>query len=98
MGKKKKLRKVRERLPEGARALVVCVGKKCASRDESEALFERLQGRAEARGGGVIVARTKCLGVCEDGPIVATLPEGDYLESASDAEADRLLDRLFERD
>jgi (2Fe-2S) ferredoxin len=97
VGKKKKLRKARDRLPEGARAIVVCVGKKCAPRDESEGLFERLRRRAEARGGGVIVARAKCLGVCEGGPVVATLPEGEYLEGASAAEAERRLDRLLER-
>ncbi|HEU4408508.1 MAG TPA: hypothetical protein VFS43_24815 [Polyangiaceae bacterium] len=97
MSKKKKLRKARECLPEGARAVVVCVGKKCAPRDESESLFERLRRRAEARGGAVLVARAKCLGVCEGGPVVATLPEGEFVEGASDAEAERLLDRLFER-
>lgn len=98
MGKKKKLRKVSERLPAGARALVVCAGKKCAPRGESEALYERLCQRLDARGGGVLVVRAKCLGVCEGGPIVATLPEGEYVEGASYAQAERLLDRLLECD
>lgn len=98
MGTKKKLRKVSERLPPGAHALVVCVGKKCAPREESEALFERMERRLEARGGGAMVVRAKCLGICEDGPIVASLPDGKVVEHAGDAEADRMLGRLIDRD
>jgi (2Fe-2S) ferredoxin len=98
MGTKKKLRKVSERLPPGAHALVVCVGKKCGPREESEALFERMERRLEARGGGAMVVRAKCLGVCEDGPIVASLPDGNVIDHAGDAEAERILGRLIDRD
>jgi NADH:ubiquinone oxidoreductase subunit E len=87
-----------ERLPPGAHALVVCVGKKCAPRAESEALFERMERRLEARGGGAMVVRAKGLGICEDGPIVASLPDGKVVEQAGDAEADRMLGRLIDRD
>jgi (2Fe-2S) ferredoxin len=90
MGKKKKLRKVRESLPPDAVALAVCVGKKCAPREDAEALY----AYAARRAGAVRVARAKCLGVCEDGPIVATLPAGEFVERARPADVDRLLDRL----
>jgi (2Fe-2S) ferredoxin len=45
-----------------------------------------------------MVVRATCLGICEDGPIVASLPDGKVVEQAGDAEADRMLGRLIDRD
>jgi hypothetical protein len=63
-------RKLRKQLRKrGALAdslIVVCIGKKCAPREQSRALVEHAEGK-------VAVVTVGCLHVCKKGPIAATV-------------------------
>ena len=63
----RKLKKqLRKRGVEAERLVVVCVGKKCAPRDQSRALVEHAEGK-------VTLVTVGCLHVCKKGPIAATV-------------------------
>ena len=99
MGKKRKLKKqIGKTLAADESALVVCVGKKCAPQDESRALVEDLRAYVAGKPAGKVrIEVFGCLGVCEKGPIVATLPE-IHIHKRVDAETGhRLADELAER-
>ena len=98
MGKKRKLAKqIGQKLADDESALVVCVGKKCAPRDESRALVEDLRTYVAAKSDGKVrIEEFGCLGVCKKGPIVATLPD-IHIHKRVDAEkGHRLADELAE--
>lgn len=95
MGKKRKLRKLmRRRLVEEAPAVVICVGKSCASREQSRALVELARARAAAGASLVRVEMVGCLHVCEDGPVVATYPKIKFHRRVDGEGVQALVDRL----
>ncbi|MEO6952880.1 MAG: (2Fe-2S) ferredoxin domain-containing protein [Polyangia bacterium] len=98
MGKKKKLKKkIGSRLADDERALVVCVGKRCAPREESRALVEDLRRYVAAKADRKLrVEVFGCLGICKKGPIVATLPEVHIYKHVDSDKGHRLADELAE--
>ena len=100
MGKKKKLRKkICSRLDENETALVVCVGKKCAPREQSRALVDDLRRYVGERPGDarVRIEPFGCLGVCKKGPIVATLPKVRIYKRVDATFGHELVDELARR-
>lgn len=97
MGKKKKLKKkVGSRLAADECALVVCVGKKCAPREESGALLAALRAQLgdHADTTKVRIVASGCLGVCKNGPIVATLPKVRFYKRVDAERGHELLEKL----
>lgn len=77
---KKKLRKkLRDKfgpLEAGERALVVCVGDKCATFDENRATLAEASAQVASHADAHLRVRCiGCLKVCKKGPIVAILPD-----------------------
>ncbi len=99
MGKKKrKLRKaMHKRELDDAPALVVCVGKKCCSRDESREVLDAARAEATALASPVRVIPIDCLHVCKDGPIAATYPHIKFKKHVSTERATKLVDKLDAR-
>ena len=97
MGKKRKLKKAmrKRELEEGAVAIVICGGKKCAPRAETRATVD--EAKAYAAESGVAVEVVKCLHVCEKGPIAATFPKIRFHKHVGPAEADVLIDKLVDK-
>ena len=99
---KKKLRRKLEAkmgpVHPGDRTVIVCVGDKCAAREENRAtLAEASAHAARAATGGaghVRVACTGCLKVCKKGPIVAVLPEANLYRKVGAGDVDTLIDDL----
>jgi (2Fe-2S) ferredoxin len=99
---KKKLRRKLEAkvgpVHPGDRTVIVCVGDKCAAREENRAtLAEASAHAARAATGGaghVRVACTGCLKVCKKGPIVAVLPEANLYRRVGTRDVDALIDDL----
>ena len=97
MGKKRKLRKWMKRRGRQGRAVVVCVGKKCAPREASSLLLRELRAHAAATGAPVAIEAAGCLHVCKKGPIVATFPELEFHKRVDVETARAILDREAER-
>lgn len=100
MGKKKKLKKkFGSRLAADECALVVCVGKKCAPREESCALLAALRAQVsdDTAAAKVRVLAAGCLGVCKKGPIVATLPKVRFYKHVDGERGRELLEKLTAR-
>ncbi|HEX4446247.1 MAG TPA: (2Fe-2S) ferredoxin domain-containing protein [Polyangiaceae bacterium] len=101
---KKKLRKKLEAklgpLGRGERAVVVCVGDKCASREDNRAILTEASAHVAALGEGgaqiaVRVGCSGCLKVCKKGPIVAILPDASLYRRVTPANVDTLIDSLL---
>ena len=98
MGKKRDLReKMRKRDLAGARALVICTGKKCAPRELSRALAEELRAYAAATHPEVRIETVGCLGICEKGPIAATYPKIAFHKRVGPRRGRRLVCKLAHR-
>ena len=95
MGKKRKLRKqMRKRELEDARALVICVGKRCCPREESRALVDAARAYSAAIHSPVPVVTVGCLDVCKNGPIAATYPAMKFKKHVTAKRARKLIDKL----
>jgi (2Fe-2S) ferredoxin len=95
MGKKRHLRKeMQKRELEEEIALVICVGKKCCSRDESRAVVEAAREYAEAVRSSARIVTVGCLDICKDGPIAARYPAMKFEKRVTAKRARRLLDKL----
>lgn len=98
MGKKRKLRKLmRDREPEDAPALVICVGKRCARREVSRAVADDVRAYATAHHPSVRVETVGCLDVCKKGPIAATYPRIRFHKRVDAHRGRRLVDKLARR-
>lgn len=95
MGKRRKLLKqIHKRELEDVEALVICVGKKCCSRQESCAVAEAARAYAQSAHLHAQVVTVGCLGVCKKGPIAATYPRLKFKNHVSIERARRMLDKL----
>lgn len=99
MGRKRKLRKeLRKRELDAETALVICVGKRCCSRQESCALVEATRAYATAVHSHVSVIKVGCLDICKKGPIAATYPDIKFKKHVTPKRARKLLDKLEQRE
>lgn len=98
MGKKRKLAKLlRKRGHEDARALVICVGKKCCPRAASRRVVEAARAHAAAHHPDLRIEVAGCLHVCKKGPIAATYPEVRFKRRVGPKRARKLVDKLARR-
>jgi (2Fe-2S) ferredoxin len=95
MGRKRHLRnQMCKRGLENETALVICVGKKCCSREESAALVENARSIAHEMHAKAKIVTVSCLDVCKKGPIAATYPSIKIKKHVTPKRARKLLMKL----
>lgn len=78
------------------RHLLVCVGPRCTTNGESQALFDMLGEKFKAAGidsGELRVKRTRthCFATCNSGPILCVQPDGIWYYNVTEANLDRII-------
>lgn len=69
----------------------------CASAKRMKAAWSFLRARLKQRGlsgkGGVLRTRTRCLGICENGPIAVVYPEGAWYGGCDPDVLDKIVEQ-----
>lgn len=98
MSKKKQRKKLKKQIKKRgltkARAVVICVGKKCCDRERSRELVRVARNHAEASHPEVEIVKVGCLDICKKGPIVGTYPEIRIHKRVDSEEVRALVDKV----
>jgi (2Fe-2S) ferredoxin len=86
----------RPKIADYRRHLLVCVGPRCATEGESQALFDSLGARFKAAGldqGDLRVKRTRvhCFAACRGGPVLCVQPDGIWYCNVTSENMDRII-------
>ena len=97
MGKKSKVRKqMRKRDLEDELALVICTGKKCAPRAETEPLVNAARELLDVEP-GIHLVTVGCLHVCKRGPIATTYPKIKLEKRVDVVRVEHMVAKLIKR-